>query len=59
MEKLVVLDYSTCTLHVYNIKTEKPISDEYIVNLGYNPDDCYWMIGDVEILYHNHKGILK
>ena len=57
MEKLVVLDYSTCTLHVYNIETEESVSDEYIVNLGYNPDACYWMIGDVEILYH--KGILK
>ena len=57
MEKLVVLDYSTCTLHVYNIETEEHVSDDYIVNLGYNPDACYWMIGDVEILYH--KGVLK
>jgi hypothetical protein len=57
MEKLVVLDYSTGTVHVYNLEREDPITDEYIQDLGYNVSDCYWMAGDVEFI--NHKGVLK
>jgi hypothetical protein len=57
MEKLVVLDYSTGTVHVHNIEREDPITDEYIQDLGYNVSDCYWMAGDVEFI--NHKGVLK
>ena len=57
MEKLIVLDYSTTIVHVHNLEREDPITDEYIQDLGYDASDCYWMAGDVEIIYH--KGILK
>ena len=57
MEKLIILDYCTSTVHLYDVEREEPITDEYIVNLGYNPDDCYWMAGDLGMVYH--KGVLK
>ena len=57
MEKLVVLDYSTCTVHVYDIEREDPITDEYIDDLGLHANDCYWMVGDVDII--QHKETLK
>jgi hypothetical protein len=57
MEKLVVLDYSTCTVHVHNIEREDPITDEYLDDLGYDSSECYWMEGDIEIIHH--KGVLK
>ena len=57
MEKLVILDYSTCTVHVHNLEREDPVTDEYIQDLGYDASECYWMAGDVEIIHH--KGVLK
>ena len=57
MEKLVILEYSTSTTHIYDIDREDPIDDMYISNLGYNPNDCYWMCGNISIDYH--KEVLK
>lgn len=57
MEKLVILEYSTCTVHIHDIERSEPINDEYIDNLGYKSSDCLWMAGDIEII--QHKGTLK
>ena len=57
MEKLVILEYSTTTVHIYDINREDTIDDAYISSLGYNPDDCYWMCGNIGIEYH--KEVLK
>ena len=57
MEKLIILEFSTSTAHIFNIEREEPVDEEYISNLGYNPSDCHWMAGDLEIT--QHKGVLK
>lgn len=57
MEKLIVLDYCTSTVHVHNIDRNEPVTEEYLESLGYSSGDCNWMAGDIEFTYH--KGILK
>ena len=57
MEKLVILEFSTATVHIHNIERSEPIDEEYIDSLGYHSSDCNWMAGDLEII--QHKGILK
>ena len=55
MEKLVIMDYSTCTVHIHPLDREDPITDELIDDLGYCSSDCYWMAGDVEFKTHNKE----
>lgn len=57
MEKLIILEFSTGIVHIYDIERSEPIDEEYIENLGYHVSDCHWMSGDIEII--QHKGILK
>jgi hypothetical protein len=57
MEKLIVLDYSTSKVHVYNVERNEPIDESYVQNLGYDSSNCNWMAGEIEVI--QHKGILK
>lgn len=57
MEKLIILEFSTNIVHIYDIERSEPIDEKYIENLGYKVSDCHWMAGDIEII--QHKGILK
>ena len=58
MDKLVVLDYSVGTVDVYNIDMSYDDIEEYLVNkLGYNLNDCEWMVGNMDITFH--KEVLK
>lgn len=55
MKKLIVLKYSTGSVHIYNID-RLSTDDEYIESLGFSLNDCNWMEGDLDIFYH--KGVL-
>ena len=58
MEDLVILDYSTLTVHFYKIDSNADINDDYIEKLGFNTNECSWIYAeDVEVI--KHKGILK
>lgn len=57
MEKLVILDYTTGKVHIYNYDRDEDCTDEYISSLGYSANNCNYMVGNLEIL--KHKGILK
>ena len=60
MEKLVILDYTKATIDFYDIDIDSDviIDEEYISNLGYNINNCSWMVGyNMEITYH--KEVLK
>ena len=58
MEDLVILDYSTLTVHFYKIDSNADINDDYIEKLGFNTNECSWMFAeDIDIF--KHKGILK
>lgn len=57
-EKLVILDFSTFTVHVYTIDASLNADEEYIKNLGFNTDNCSWMFAeDINIEFHSE--ILK
>lgn len=59
METLVILDYSTQTVHIYKVSVDLDIDYNYIHTLGYNPDTCSWMVGeDIEIIKHKGKLII-
>ena len=58
MEDLVILDYSTLTVHFYKIDSNADINDDYIEKLGFNTNECSWIYAeDIEVI--KHKGILK
>lgn len=58
MENLVILDYSTASVHFYKVDNNADLDYNYIDKLGFNPDECSWMFAeDIEVI--KHKGILK
>ena len=58
MEDLVIIDYSTFSVHFYKIDNDANINDDYIEKLGFNTNECSWMFAeDIEVF--KHKGILK
>ena len=58
MEDLVILDYSTLTVHFYKVDSNADINDDYIEKLGFNTSECSWMFAeDIEVI--KHKGIIK
>ena len=57
MEDLVILDYSTLTVHFYKVDNDANIDENYIEKLGFNTNECSWMFAeDIGII--KHKGIL-
>ena len=58
MEDLVILDYSTLTVHFYKVDSNADLDYDFIEKLGFNPDECSWMYAeDIDII--KHKGIIK
>ena len=58
MEDLVIIDYSTLSVHFYKVDNDANIDENYIEKLGFNPDSCSWMFAeDIDVI--KHKGILK
>ena len=58
MEDLVILDYSTLTVHFYKVDNDTNINNDYIEKLGFDTNECSWMFAeDIEVI--KHKGILK
>ena len=58
MEDLVILDYSTASVHFYKVDNNADLDYNYIDKLGFNPDECSWMFAEnIEVI--KHKGILK
>ena len=58
MEDLVILDYSTASVHFYKVDNNADLDYNYIDKLGFNPDECSWMFAkNIEVI--KHKGILK
>lgn len=58
MEELVILNYNTSEIHFYKVDADVNIDEDYIRDLGHNPDECSWMFGEY-ISIVKHKGILK
>lgn len=53
---LVILDYSTGEVHIYKVQEDKEIDSAYLDSLGYNPDDCYYMVGQfINIIDHRNE----
>lgn len=59
MEELVILNYNTSEVHIYNVSSDVNIDEDYIKNtLGFNPDECSWMFGtNIEII--KYREIIK
>lgn len=55
--KLVVMDYNTASIHLYDCSPNIEMDDERIAQLGFNLDECYWMYGkNIDVV--KHKGLL-
>ena len=57
MEELVIMDYSTSTIHFYQIDSDRVIDDDFILNLGFNPSSCSWIYNKF-IDVRKHRNIL-
>ena len=57
MEELVIMDFSTSTIHFYQVDTDRRIDYNFIIDLGFNPSSCSW-IYDKFIDVRKHKNIL-
>lgn len=59
MEKLIILDYSTGTVDIYDTQYDiEPDVDDLIDSLGHRANDCVYMFAQSpEITFH--KEILK
>lgn len=55
-KKLVVLDFSTSTTHIYTCLSSTEIDEDYVRKLGFKDTECSWMEGDIEVIHH--KGVL-
>lgn len=56
MEKLTIVDIQTqeVTIDVYDIDEDENVDEEFIRNLGFNPDYCHWFFGtSFSIKYHS------
>ena len=58
MEDLVIIDYSTLSVHFYKVDNDADINEDYIEKLGFNTNECSWMFAEnIDII--KHKGICK
>lgn len=56
MEELVILDYSTCEIHLYKVKADEDVDESYIENLGHKSSCCSWMFGEfIDIIRHKYE----
>lgn len=56
MEKLVILDFivQDLTIHIYPIKSDTEVDEDYIKKLGFDPNYCQWFFGTkAEVIEHN------
>lgn len=58
MEDLLIINYSTSTIHLYKVSNDTKIDDSYIEELGFNLDECYYMCCE-HININIHNEILK
>lgn len=57
MEKLVILDFNTGEVHIYNIDMKVKCVEDLISKLGHRVNDCQWMFTSSDIIFHGR--ILK
>ena len=57
MEKVIILDYSDCSVHFYSyIPNEESNIEDLIESWGFNLDNIEWMSGeDMTIKFHKER----
>lgn len=43
LQSIVILDYTNCSVQIYQTPSHIEVNDEYIMSLGYNLDNISWM----------------
>lgn len=56
-EILAIMDYSTSTIHLYEIDENEDVDEDFIKKMNHNPDECSWMFGENISVYKNHREI--
>lgn len=54
-QRLIILDYSTCEVHIYLVAPNVDVDIVYVTNLGFSESNINWMIGkykDININFH-------
>ena len=55
---LVITDFSTGEVDIYNVDREADIDEDFIRKLGYSPSSCQWMFCQ-NLKINHHSKILK
>ena len=54
MEKLIILDFTTGEVDIYNIDMNyEPCMEDLLPELGHNANNCQWMFTQGDITIHN------
>ena len=59
MEKLVILDYVSRSVDIYDIDSGTKVDDAYIEDLGYESSMCHWMVAgnSLNITFYDNQTI--
>lgn len=55
--KLIILDYTTCLVHTYNIDASIYVNAQFVRKIGFDPDKVVYMWGDIQT--REHQGVLS
>ena len=58
MEKLIILDYSDTSVHIFDIDSEAKVDESYIEDMGFHCSNCQWMFAS-DLSLHFHEEVLK
>ncbi len=58
VQKLVIIDYSTCSVDFHDVASDIEIDDDFVKKLGHRISDCYYMVGD-DMEINKHTEIIK
>ena len=54
MKKLILIDYSTNAVDIWDVTPSVRIDEEYLEDHGYHTSNCSWMLAD-DITFTLHK----
>lgn len=53
--KLIILDWTDNSVHIYKVKRGTYINEEFIESLGHNTNQCHYMFGGhIDIVKHEN-----
>lgn len=53
MKKIIILDFETGEVHIYNYSDKEDSDEDFLRSIGHSPSNCQWMIvPDLKLQIH-------